>query len=305
MSTKIPISRLASLIAEKTGCDPSEAVQFIKDLFIIVEDRVSKGEEITISGLGTFSKSAVAGEPIAYCPDKEFAAELNEDFSSFCPVTLPPEFPDEELSAIGTEPTTSAPTTEEEHQETEEGHQETPDTAAPDTASDQTKALPTPEPSPEIILPEDSPSAEEPASGPRPVKTAEEPSAAEETDAAEPTENKTVGPANGSVTTIMEEKSESQSTCDRTDVSPSAPTVDLSASAIEEAVEKKPKKETKGNDTACIPEAVEEYVIVQKKKNYFWLGMLLGLLLGFALGLMALFAYLVQNMKISLEDLIF
>ena len=74
---------------------------------------------------------------------------------------------------------------------------------------------------------------------------------------------------------------------------------------VEEAVEKKPKKETKGNDTACIPEAVEEYVIVQKKKNYFWLGMLLGLLLGFALGLMALFAYLVQNMKISLEDLIF
>lgn len=297
MSTKIPISRLGSLIAEKTGCDSSDAVQFIKDLFIIVEDRVSKGEEITISGLGTFSKSTVAGEPIAYCPDKEFAAELNEDFSSFSPVALPPELPDEELSAIGTEPEPAAPTAEE-HPETS-GTVTGPDTAAP------IEALPTPEPTPEISSPEVSPSADEPTSGSHPAETAEVTSVAEETDAAEARENDPAGPANGSEPTIKEEKPEIQSTCDKSDVIPSAPTVDLSASAVEETVEEPAEKENRESDTACIPEAVEEYVIVQKKKNYFWLGMLLGLLLGFALGLMALFAYLVQNMKISLEDLIF
>ncbi|MDE6489074.1 MAG: HU family DNA-binding protein [Paramuribaculum sp.] len=278
MNAKIPISKLGSLIAEKTGCETSDAIQFIKDLFIIVEDRVSKGEEINIAGLGTFGKSSVQGEAIAYVPDKEFAMELNEDFSSFSPVVLPHGLSEEELAATDTSLTDHTPDGESSQEpqcqmesacETESSLTEA---QMPDLESD------VPELHEEAVVTSlNEQPEEETTDSTAPVEPTGEESA--------PVDSETVSPA--------EDEPEQQTAI--------PVTVDLStAEKTEEAPEA-----TADAKTDCLVEEAEEYVIVRKKKNYFWLGIFIGLILGFALGLMALFAYLVQNMKISIEDLIY
>lgn len=103
MNSKIPVSKIAGLTAHKAGVDQSVALQFIKDLFVIIEEGLCNGETVTIESLGTFSKSLVSGEPIAFYPDPEFADDLNEAFSAFVPVELHDDVTDTMLDEIRTE----------------------------------------------------------------------------------------------------------------------------------------------------------------------------------------------------------
>ncbi|MCM1348833.1 MAG: HU family DNA-binding protein [Firmicutes bacterium] len=103
MNTKIPVSQLALIVAEKSGISRNEALQFIKDMFTVVEEAVSKGEVVTIDGIGTFKKSTMQGEPIAYTPDAELAGSLNEAFAMFTPTELNEEVTEEALNNVDNE----------------------------------------------------------------------------------------------------------------------------------------------------------------------------------------------------------
>lgn len=98
MSTKIPLSRIAELTAAATGESQPTTLRFIKDLFSIVEDEVSKGNDVAIEGLGVFSGSDIPGEPVSFRSDDEYAARLNEAFAMFSPVELNTEVTEEQLA---------------------------------------------------------------------------------------------------------------------------------------------------------------------------------------------------------------
>jgi len=95
---KIPLNKIAEITATETGENQATILQFIKDLFSIVSEEVSKGNDVRIDGLGTFMKSNVLNEPIQFIPDGKFSAQLNEAFAMFSPVELNEEVTDQILS---------------------------------------------------------------------------------------------------------------------------------------------------------------------------------------------------------------
>lgn len=114
MENKINISLLAGLISEKTNRTRKICEDFIKELFSIVGDELTKGEQVRIKGFGTFklidieSRKSVdisTGEEIEipahsrviFVPAKELSSVINQPFAIFDSVELSDEIPLESI----------------------------------------------------------------------------------------------------------------------------------------------------------------------------------------------------------------
>lgn len=84
----INLPRLISLIANGAGVDPATARRFLHDFFGLIESTLSKGESLTIKGVGEFVRGDDPENPVLYRPDEELAAVANEPFSVFEAVEL-------------------------------------------------------------------------------------------------------------------------------------------------------------------------------------------------------------------------
>lgn len=288
MNEKIPVNRLAQEIAAAVGSSPSEVQQFIKDLFAYVEAEVSAGNDVSVPGLGRFSKSAVNGEPIAYEPDAEYAATLNADFEMFSPVELNDGVTEEEMEMAVTEEAVkeAEPDTElhrqpvaenEAEPETELQHntgQETVFTAPASTSEDDdAKVGPDAEDSEDIVNePEDTDDSEE---------SEVEANYAAATDKSE------------KVSDVKDELA--------VDIVTDAHVETIAEE--EEVITEQPETPAAEPLMAAIPEQEEEYVIVHGRKSRFWVGFIIGLVLGFAIGVIAFVAYLVNISVITPEKL--
>lgn len=271
MNAKIPVSKLAELTATASGTTSAQALQFIKDLFAIIEDELSAGESVNIEGLGTFTKSGLPGQPIAYTPDPDFAQELNEEFSVFSPVELHDEVTTEMLESVETPEETDSPQPESQLEE------KLPDSELP----------------PE--LPADLTEDHQNTEGQ--IKC-ENPTA----DEANP---KTATPA-----TLLDVKVETKPTVEeniiveKLEPAPEQILVEIPGNTIKDDVSSTAEVKEKPEPAKFIPEDEEEYVVVRRQKSRFGLGFILGLLLGFALGIIAFLAYLISELNIPLENIV-
>lgn len=84
----INLPRLIGLVANGAGVDPATARRFLHDLFGLVEQTLSAGESVTISGVGEFVRNDDPDNPVLFRPDSELAAVANEPFSVFEAVEL-------------------------------------------------------------------------------------------------------------------------------------------------------------------------------------------------------------------------
>lgn len=271
MNAKIPVSKLAELTATASGTTSAQALQFIKDLFAIIEDELSAGESVNIKGLGTFTKSGLPGQPIAYTPDPDFAQELNEEFSVFSPVELHDEVTTEMLASVETPEETDSPQPESQPEE------EIPDTELP------------PELPAELIekhpITENQIESEIPAVDEAKSETIQPETTVDIKVESEPTAKEN----------IIVEKLEPAPEPLATEIPDNANQADVSSTS---AINEKPAP------AKFIPEDEEEYVVVRRQKSRFGLGFVLGLLLGFALGIIAFLAYLISELNIPLENIV-
>lgn len=286
MNEKIPVNRLAQEIAAAVGSSPSEVQQFIKDLFAYVEAEVSAGNDVSVPGLGRFSKSAVNGEPIAYEPDAEYAATLNADFEMFSPVELNDGVTEEAMEMAVTEEAVKEAETDtgphlqpvaenepEPEPETELQQNTGPETIfTAATSEDDAKVEPDAEDSEDIV---------------------NEP---EETDDSEESEDE----ANHAAATDKSEKVSDVKDELAVDIVADA---HVETIAEEEVIAEQPETPAAAPLMAAIPEQEEEYVIVHGRKSRFWVGFIIGLVLGFAIGVIAFVAYLVNISVITPEKL--
>ena len=283
MNKKIPVSKLAELTAERAGCNAAEASQFIKDLFAIVESEIMTCGESEIPGLGKFIKSNQPGEPLEFIPDEDFAALLNEYFSSFTAVKLNDGVTDDILDEAN-----------------DDGAQTDIKTNNHDVEA-QEEGLPLTE----TALSEES-GNEETISEEEDAKTADAKEAMEEMAIDVPPEL----PEELEKEQVAYEANEVQSTV--TNELTAEHSEEISVTAVTPASSKEntdnvqtlePHIATTEDTPEEIAEEEVEYVVVKRQKSRFWLGLTLGLVLGFALGVIAYLAYMLHYLKLPVEDI--
>lgn len=282
MNSRIPLNRIAELTAISTNSDNAVCLQFIKDLFSIVEEEVSRGNEVEIPGLGIFAKSGEIDEPISFIPDEDFAGRINEAFAMFSPVELHDGVTEKELSEADiheeTESVIESELTEiTESSESPSGSLECRDiTDGPAESQSETVTVH----ECEIEVTESVESADIPYS--QDMTELEEEQIPEDAPSGVALPE-TTGEENSETVSLEESGSEiATEEIELPDV-----TVDL-------------KPEPTSDDE--IPEEEMEYVVVRKSKSRFWLGLILGLLLGFAAGVISFLAYIVKILDIHVEN---
>lgn len=286
MNEKIPVNRLAQEIAAVVGSSPSEVQQFIKDLFAYVEAEVSAGNDVSVPGLGRFSKSAVNGEPIAYEPDAEYAATLNADFEMFSPVELNDGVTEEAMEMAVTEEAVkeAEPDTELHRQPVAENEAE-PETELQHNTEPAVFTAPAATPEDDAKVELDAEDSEDIVNEP------------EDTDDSEESEVE----ANHAAATDISEKVSDVKDELAVDIVTDAHVETIAEE--EEVITEQPETPAAEPLMAAIPEQEEEYVIVHGRKSRFWVGFIIGLVLGFAIGVIAFVAYLVNISVITPEKL--
>lgn len=287
MNEKIPVNRLAQEIAAAVGSSPSEVQQFIKDLFAYVEAEVSAGNDVSVPGLGRFSKSAVNGEPIAYEPDAEYAATLNADFEMFSPVELNDGVTEEAMEMAVTEEAVkeAEPDTELHQQPVAENE------AEPETGLQHNKGQ-------ETVFTAPAATSEDDDAKVGPDAEDSEDIVNEHEDADDSAESE--DEANHAAATDKSEKVSDVKDELAVDIVTDA---HVETIAEEEVITEQPETPAAEPLMAAIPEQEEEYVIVHGRKSRFWVGFIIGLVLGFAIGVIAFVAYLVNISVITPEKL--
>lgn len=282
MNSRIPLNRIAELTAISTDSDNAVCLQFIKDLFSIVEEEVSCGNEVEIPGLGIFAKSGEIDEPISFIPDEDFAGRLNEAFSMFSPVELHDGVTEKELSEADIPENTESVIEPELTVITESSESPSGSLECRDTTDAQAESQSEPEidHEREVKVTESVESADMPDS--QEITEPEDEQIPEEA-SSEVALPETTGEENSE--TVSLEELDSVIATDEIEL-PDA-IVDL-------------KPESTSNDE--IPEEEMEYVVVRKSKSRFWLGLILGLLLGFAAGVISFLAYIVKMLDIQVEN---
>lgn len=287
MNEKIPVNRLAQEIAAAVGSSPSEVQQFIKDLFAYVEAEVSAGNDVSVPGLGRFSKSAVNGEPIAYEPDAEYAATLNADFEMFSPVELNDGVTEEAMEVAAKEEGVKGaePDTELHRQSVAENEPEPETELQHNTALEATFTAPAATSEDDAKVELDTDDSEDIVNEP------------EDTDDSEESEDE----ANHAAATGKSEKVSDVKDELAVDIVTDAHVETIAEE--EEVITEQPETPATEPLMAAIPEQEEEYVIVHGRKSRFWVGFIIGLVLGFAIGVIAFVAYLVNISVITPEKL--
>lgn len=282
MNSRIPLNRIAELTAISTDSDNAVCLQFIKDLFSIVEEEVSRGNEVEIPGLGIFAKSGEIDEPISFIPDEDFAGRLNEAFSMFSPVELHDGVTEKELSEADIPENTESVIEPEltvitESSESPSGSLECQD-ATDASAESQSEMVTVHEC--EIKVTESVESADMPDSQ----------------DMTEPEEEQIPEDASSGVVLPETSGEEISETVSLEELDSEIATEEIELPDV--TVDLKP--EPTSDDE--IPEEEMEYVVVRKSKSRFWLGLILGLLLGFAAGVISFLAYIVKMLDIQVEN---
>lgn len=282
MNSRIPLNRIAELTAISTNSDNAVCLQFIKDLFSIVEEEVTCGNEVEIPGLGIFAKSGEIDEPISFIPDEDFAGRLNEAFSMFSPVELHDGVTEKELSEADIPEDTESVIEPELTVITESSESPSGSLECRDTTDAQAESQSEPEidHEREVKVTESVESADMPDS--QEITEPEDEQIPEEA-SSEVALPETTGEENSE--TVSLEELDSVIATDEIEL-PDA-IVDL-------------KPEPTSDDE--IPEEEMEYVVVRKSKSRFWLGLILGLLLGFAAGVISFLAYIVKMLDIQVEN---
>lgn len=108
MNDIITIKKLAEEIASMTGTDIATAESFLNEFFATIEDGLAGGETIKIKGIGSFSRSDAADEPVVFTPEKDFIDAVNTPFEMFSAVDIDDSISDEDLAADDAEETTAS-----------------------------------------------------------------------------------------------------------------------------------------------------------------------------------------------------
>lgn len=96
---KLSVNQLAGQLAERTGCDETLAILFIKKLFSETEQQIKDNGVCKIPGLGSFEKADSSENPLKFIAAPEITSALNEAFASFEKVEIPSDLNESELSA--------------------------------------------------------------------------------------------------------------------------------------------------------------------------------------------------------------
>lgn len=100
MNNKLTILDIAESVADKSGLTKKEAEQFVKEFFLLASEVISKGESLTIKGVGTFSPVWVDARTsvdvntkesieipghykLSFAPDKSMRDAVNAPFAAF------------------------------------------------------------------------------------------------------------------------------------------------------------------------------------------------------------------------------
>lgn len=158
MNQKLPVSRLAEMLAAKCGVDIESAQAFVKAFFDLVARELVDGKSVHVKGIGTFSHNVTdADSPVLFTPDASLADAVNAPFALFEPETLPAEVTEAKLAEIDN-------TSTEEEQEPEEGTIPSAESAVPLSSAELSV--------PQAEL-EEAPADEEPAKPEAPLASAE------------------------------------------------------------------------------------------------------------------------------------
>lgn len=88
MNEKITFQQLAEHLSLLTGGSQATTETFIRELFAIITDALSRGEDVKVKSIGIFSPSGNPEHPVLFIPDKELAETINLPFSCFESVEL-------------------------------------------------------------------------------------------------------------------------------------------------------------------------------------------------------------------------
>ena len=148
MNNTIAASRLAEMLARRTGTSAEDAAAFMQEYFNVVRAGIVSGEEIHLKGLGIFRATGNASAPVEFVPDPALTEKVNAPFAAFSPFVLESA---DEVAALGETP-------------------KEPEPAMPAEPEPEVK----PEPQPEVAAPEPEPEpAAEPVVVPEPVAVPE------------------------------------------------------------------------------------------------------------------------------------
>lgn len=102
MNDKISLRRLAAVLTGFDDIDEDRKVVIAKEIFAEIADILAEGEDIKITGLGTFSvtTSDVGEKEVTFTPTSEAAAIVNAPFAAFLPDELCDAVSDEMLDEI-------------------------------------------------------------------------------------------------------------------------------------------------------------------------------------------------------------
>lgn len=92
MAQIIPLNRLAELLATRVGISDAEAQRFIQLYFETISYGLVSGGDVSIKGLGTFTRSSDPDSVVTFTPDDSLAKTLNAPFEAFVPVSIPGDF---------------------------------------------------------------------------------------------------------------------------------------------------------------------------------------------------------------------
>lgn len=88
MNAIINLQQLSEQISALTGASHSTTELFIKELFATISEALSKGESVTIKGLGAFRISEYPEKTVLFAPDNDLAESINLPFSCFEAIEL-------------------------------------------------------------------------------------------------------------------------------------------------------------------------------------------------------------------------
>lgn len=106
MNEKITFQQLAEQLSLLTGGSQATTETFIRELFAVVSEALSHGENVKIKNIGTFSPSGITEQPILFAPDKDLAEAINMPFACFEAVELNDDVTEDILNDILDDTTT-------------------------------------------------------------------------------------------------------------------------------------------------------------------------------------------------------
>lgn len=290
MNTKIPLKQLAERVAQTSGVDVEQSSAFIKNVFSLISQSLIQGQTAEIDGIGKFTPTHNADEPLQFTPDREFAEELNAPFAIFESAEIASDFPVEQLDTILTPELPSLPPELSNESESSPIHDATVTTTLPEEDVDPARILEVEIPIAEVSTDPTEPELEEFTPVPIALHDTVAETCVNPTDPlpAEPVEE-----------VVLENNPEQSGTPAET-----TPIIECGESNVEEISQTNLIHETEEPPTEIkqyIPEEDEEFVEYHTPKSRFGIGFFIGLVTGIVISALALAGYLLFIVNGNIE----